>query len=139
MTEQPDRGRATLLFYGHNTRELGNSLPQPASVVINVKLDLRTPSGTATVKQKMRGQLAWLMEEGMSLPVIVDPRTGLATQVDTDVLERELAGGQEAVERQAKHESSLSYSLGLPTREELGHVGEIRRGIAGMIRKLRGR
>jgi hypothetical protein len=129
-------GRATLEFYKHDTRELGNELPTPSGLTTNVKLDLRTPAGSATVKQRMRAQLAWLMVEGMEVPVILDS-AGLATKVDTDALETELAGHEDEIRATEKEQSSLAYSSGLPSREELGHVKELPGEAKKVFRGLR--
>jgi hypothetical protein len=116
-------GRATLGYYKHNTKELGHELPTPKKLTTNLKLDLTTPAGTSTVKQRMNAQLAWLMEEGMELPVELDAATGLATAVDAAALERELSerGGEQ--EQARKEQSSLLYDA--PSKEELGHVKEL--------------
>lgn len=126
-------GRATLEFYRHNVRELGHELPTPSNLTINVKLDLRTPAGVATVKQRMRAQLAWLMEEGGSLPVETGP-DGLATRVDTDRLEVEFAAHRDAVEAQSKEQSRILYDM--PSREELRQVREIAGETVRSIRDL---
>jgi hypothetical protein len=118
-----ERGRATLIYYGHNTKELGRELPTPKSLTTNLKLDLRTPAGTGTVRQRMNAQLAWLMVEGGELPVLIDSETGLATAVDAAAFEAESASREGEISEQRKQQSSVLYDV--PSREELGHVKEL--------------
>lgn len=129
-------GRATLVFYGHNTKELGHEVPTPSNLTTNVKLDLRTAAGTNTVKQRMRAQLAWLMEEGMSVPVELD-EAGLATKLDTDTLETELAGRRHEASAQGREQAKLTYDL--PSREELRDLKDIAgngvKAVRGLFRR----
>ena len=118
-------GRATLAYYKASTRELGNELPTPATLTTNVQLDLRNLAGTASVKQRMNAQLAWLLEEGAELPVTIDPRTGLATGLDTEALAAELAGRQGEVSQAARDQSSLRYALPLPTSDEVAELKQL--------------
>lgn len=127
-------GRATLVYYKASTRELGDELPTPASLTTNVQLDLRNQSGTASVKQRMNAQLAWLLEEGATLPVTIDPQTGLATGLDIDALAAELHGRQDEVSQAAREQSSLRYALPLPTADEVAELKQLPGKALGSLR-----
>ena len=129
------QGRAKLIYYGHATQELGNELPTPKKLTTNLKLDLATTAGTATVKQRMNAQLAWLMEEGMDLPVSIDPATGLATEVDAATLETELSGRSGEVDAKHDEQSSLRYSTGMPTEDEVAELKALPGKALGGLRK----
>jgi hypothetical protein len=101
-----------------------------------VKLDLATAAGQATVKQRMRAQLAWLMEEGKDYPVFLDVN-GLAAEVDTEALEVELASREGEADAQASKQAGITYDV--PSREELKDAkdtaAEAAKGLLGGLRR----
>lgn len=129
-------GRAVLVFYGHNTRECGHELPE-RRLRTNVALDLRTAAGTRTARFMMDARLAWLLEEGMDVPVRVDPASGLAAALDVDALAAELA--HRAPEVEAAHREQTSVFYDLPRREELAQLKELPGELLRGLRRLRRR
>ena len=127
-----DPGRGVIAYYGGPSHETGSEVPD-RNLRINISADVRTAAGTATIKtRKIRGSLAWLLAEGMEIPVRVDPASGLAVAWDLEALEAELEGRQGEVDAQHRKETSLRYSLGLPNEDETAQA-------RGLVRRLFGR
>ena len=125
-------GRGVITYYGGPSHETGSEVPN-RNLRINVSADVRTTAGTATIKtRKIRGELAWLLAEGMEIPIRVDPASGLATGWDLEALEAELASRRPEVEDQNSKQTSLRYSLGLPEKEEIADA-------KGLLRRVFGR
>lgn len=125
-------GRGVIVYYGGPSHETGAEMPD-RNLRINISADVRTAAGTATIKtRKIRGELAWLLAEGMDIPVRVDPASGLAVAWDLDALEAELARRRDEVDAQHRKETSLRYSLGLPDKDEVADA-------KGLLRRLFGR
>ena len=127
-----DPGRGVIAYYSGPSHESGNEMPD-RNVRINISADVRTAAGTATIKtRRIRGELAWLLAEGMEIPIRVDPVSGLATEWDLDALEAELASRQGELDEQHRKQTSLPYTLGFPEKEEV-------RDAKGLLKKLFGR
>lgn len=133
MSALPARG-ILVTYGGHNSRECGHEAP-PTKLRTNVRLELRTAAGPGTVKLMMSARLAWLLEEGMDLPVLVDPTSGLPVGLDEEALAHELEDRQFHAEASYREQTRLLYDL--PKREELAHLKELPGEVRGIVRGLR--
>ncbi len=108
-------GRGVVVYYGHGTKETGSEVDKSAN--LRVKVDVRTRVGDAdqvtTVKQFLRGDLAWLLEEGLEVPLRVDPESGLPLRIDPEALESELESHRSEVKDAHDDQTSLGYSFRL--------------------------
>jgi hypothetical protein len=134
--------RGVLLYYGHlPVKETGAEVPTKG-LMLNTRLDVRTADGQeGTVKQMVDGRTAWLMTEGMDVPLRVDPESGAPLEVDFDALAAELEGREEEADQAHREQSSVTYDL--PKKEELRTAaelpGELKKAAGGVFKAWKDR
>lgn len=136
----PTPGRAVLATYGgHDSRECGHEAP-PKKLRRNVRLEVRTAAGPQTLKLMMDARLAWLLTEGMDLPVLLDD-AGRVVELDVVALAAELEGEQVHADAAYRDQSRVLYDV--PSRRELGQLkefgGDLRNALRGLRDTWRGR
>jgi hypothetical protein len=111
-----------LVYYGDlPVQETGAELPRKG-LKLKAKLDVRTADGQeGTVKQWVPGETAWLMTEGMEVPLRVDA-SGAPLEIDFEALAGELEGRSGEAEAAHKEQSSLTYDI--PKKEEFKDAAE---------------
>ena len=120
------KAMARITYYGHGNRETGAERPD-RGLLVNPSMDLLVTSGagagtTSSHKEKrLDGDIAWLLQEGMEIPVYVDSE-GRVTGLDRDGLASLLEAGAADLEAAQKEQTSLRYSLGLPSKDEVGQL-----------------
>lgn len=124
-----DPGRGLIVYYDGPSHDHVVEAPEK-NLILGVKLDIQTAPGTSSVKTRLRGQIAWLLAEGMQIPVLIDPATGMAVAVDKEGLETELAGRADEHKAEMKKQSSLRYSMGIE-KEQIADLKDL----AGRLRR----
>ena len=117
---------ARITYYGHGNRETGAERPNK-NLRVAVKIDAVVTSGHGTgtsssfKAKKVPGDIAWLLQEGMEVPVFTDA-AGDITALDIEALGPLLAGEKDSLDAAQKEQTSLRYSAGLPTKDEVGQL-----------------
>lgn len=117
---------ARITYYGHGNRETGAERPHKSERV-SVKIDAVVTSGHATgttssfKAKKVPGDISWLLQEGMEVPVLTD-QAGTITALDIEALAPLLVEEQDSLDAAHKEQTSLRYAAGLPTKDEVGQL-----------------
>jgi hypothetical protein len=145
VTPDGEKAMAQITYYGHNnTREVGADRPHKGEGPWNIKIDATVTSGphTGTASEfkakKVPADIAWLLQEGMKVPVFTDG-AGKITNLDIEGLQPLLEHEKEALDAAHKKQSSFGYDFVVPDREDregLKDLGrDVGKGIKGLFKR----